>query len=151
MKILFIGKKGCGKSSLLYTIFQNCECGGIICIPVFEEGKRIGKDAVNMMNKSKAIFCRIKSKANFEGIETHNYIISREGIKFCIDALEEAMEKNLIIIDEFGPLEMKGQGIYKAAKKIMDSDKDVIIVLRKELEKEFLKKFPYNFEKIYMK
>jgi len=150
MKILFIGEKGSGKSSLLYSIFKKCDCGGIVCIPVFEGEKLIGKDAVNMANKRRKLFCRIKSKADFEGIEMENYVISEEGIKFCIEALEEAMKKELVIIDEFGILEVREKGIFQAAKKIIEDKENVIIVLRKGLEEKFLEKFPYKFEKIYM-
>lgn len=149
MKILFIGSKNSGKSSFLFSIFKNCKCGGIICLPVFKNGIKIGTDAINMLNKDRCIFSRLKSMANFEGIETENYIISYSGIEFCRNALKSAIKSELIIIDEIGYLEMNSKGIYKETKKIMESDKDVIVVIRKEIEKHFLKKFPYNFKKIY--
>jgi len=73
MKILFIGKKDSGKSSLLYALLKNCKCGGILCLPVFENGKKIGADAIDMYNKERKIFSRLKQIANFEGIETEYY------------------------------------------------------------------------------
>ena len=150
MKLLLIGKKGCGKSSLLYTLFDGCNIGGVICISVFEKGERIGKDAVNMVDGKRCLFCRITNMANFKGVKTQEYVISKDGIRFCINALEKAMEKDSIIIDEFGPLEMKEKGVYETAKKIIESEKNVVIVLRKNLEEKFLRKFPYKFEKVYI-
>jgi len=151
MKILFIGKKASGKSTLLYSLFKNYRCGGIVCLPVFKNGKEIGKDAVNLMNNERRRFCRIKEEADFKGIKVGRYLIDPKGIKFCIDALNEAMEKSdLIIFDEFGKLEMEGRGLYEVAEKIIEGDKNAIIVLREELEKEFMKKFPHEFKKIYI-
>lgn len=151
MKILLIGNRNIGKSTLLYSLFKNCKYGGIVCIPVFKNGMKIGTDAIDLLNNKKETFSRIKSMANFDGIETERYVISIKGLKFCIKALERAYEKsNFIIIDEFGRLEMKEEGIYSIAKKIIESNKSTIIVLRKEIEKEFLKKFDKNFKKLYM-
>lgn len=151
MKILLIGNRNVGKSTLLYSLFKSCRYGGIVCIPVFKNGMKIGTDAIDLLNNEKETFSRIKSMANFDGIETGRYVISIKGIEFCTKALERAYEKSdFIVIDEFGKLEMKGEGIYSVAKKIIESDKSAIIVLRKELEKEFLKKFGKNFKKLYM-
>lgn len=150
MKVLLIGEKGAGKSSLLYSLFKD-GAGGIICLPVFKDGGEIGKDAINLLNGERKRFCRIKERADFDGIEIGKYVVDYDGIEFCIAALEEALEKsNFIILDEFGLLEMKGGGLYEITKKIIEGDKDALIVLRKELEKEFLEKFPYQFKKIYL-
>ncbi len=150
MRILFLGKKGSGKSSLLATLFKNGDCGGIICPSVFEEGTLLGKDAINLITGERCVFCRIKERATFEGTETRNYIVSREGIEFCIQALEQAREKWLIIIDEVGPLELAGEGLYEITKEILESERNVVVVVREELEEEFLRAFPYEFKKMYV-
>jgi len=139
MKILLIGERNSGKSTFLYNLFKISDCGGIICLPVFKNGKKIGTDAINLLNKEKEIFCRLKKFANFDGIEMGRYIISYRGIEFCKKALKEAKERDLIIIDEFGFLEINGEGIYEEAKEIIESNKNVIVVLRKGIEKEFIK------------
>ncbi|HEC88219.1 MAG TPA: DUF2478 domain-containing protein [Thermoplasmata archaeon] len=150
MKILFTGERGCGKSTLIYEIFKNYDCGGVVCIPVFKKDKIIGKDAVDMADKSKKIFCRIHEEADFYGIKTENYVINEDGINFCINALEKAFDKNLVIVDEFGFLEKKGEGIYSITEKLIKSEKNLIVIVRKEIEEYFLKKFPYEFKRIYM-
>jgi nucleoside-triphosphatase THEP1 len=150
MKILLLGEKESKKSQILWTLFKKSNCGGIICIPVFQGTTKIGKDAIDMTDNRRHVFCRIKEIAEFDGIPTEKYIISEAGIQFCIDALKKSVEKDLIIVDEFGPLELQGGGIYQIAKEIIESEKNVIIVLRKNLEKRFLERFPYLFEKLYL-
>jgi len=56
-----------------------------------------------------------------------------------------------LIIDEFGPLEMKGEGIEPAVKKVIEKDDllkntKVIIVMRDSLVLDFIHK--YNFTQI---
>ena len=152
MKILMIGKKNSGKSTIAYNIFKNSDSCGIVCLPIFENGRKIGSDAIRMDDKSRVIFSRLKEIADFSGIEVGKYVISNEGINFCIKAIEEGIEKGkLIVIDEFGLLEKNKKGLYEAIKKAIESKNDVFIIIRKRLEKDFLKIFPYKFEKIYLK
>ena len=145
MKFLLVGKKGCGKSTLLYSLFKEYDCGGIVCLPIVEEDKQVGKDAINMATHESTIFCRIKEKADFNGILIGKYIIRREAMDFCIKAFGESLNKKIIIIDEFGYLEMEEKGLYEIIKKILETDKNVIIALRQELEEAFLKKMTYKF------
>ncbi len=152
MKILMIGAKNSEKSSLAYNIFKNSDCAGIICLPVFKNGRKIGSDAIRMDNKKRAEFSRIKKYANFDGIMVGKYVISNEGIDFCREAIEEGIVKEkLIVIDEFGILEKNKRGLYEAIERAIESKNDIFLILRKSLEKDFLKIFPYKFEIIYKK
>ncbi|MBC7128782.1 MAG: hypothetical protein H5T45_03505 [Thermoplasmatales archaeon] len=152
MKILMIGAKNSGKSTIAYNIFKNSDCCGIVCLPVFKNGRKIGSDAIRMDNKSKINFSRIKKYANFDGIEVGKYVISKEGINFCNEAIGEGIKKRkLIVIDEFGVLEKNKKGLFKSIKKAIESENDLFLIMRKSLEKDFLKIFPYEFERIYVK
>jgi len=144
MKVIITGGKNTGKSTFLYELCQNCQCSGVICLPVFENGVKIGSDAINLRNGKKKIFARVKNKANFEGIETNEYIISREGMKHAIEAIEEGIGENLLVIDEIGHIEMKNDGYYEVIKKVMQQE-NMIMVVRKSILNDFLKKFPENY------
>ncbi|MEM1514375.1 MAG: nucleoside-triphosphatase [Candidatus Thermoplasmatota archaeon] len=152
MKILMIGAKNSGKSTTAYNIFKNSDCCGIICLPVFKNGIKIGSDAIRMDNKKRIKFSRTKRYADFEGIKVGKYVINKEGIKFCINAIDEGIRKRkLVVIDEFGILEKNKKGLYRAIKRAIESENDLFLILRKSLEKDFLKIFPYDFEIIYKK
>lgn len=151
MRILLLGKKRSGKSSLLSALFPPGHCGGIITPAVFENGVYVGKDAVNLLTGERRPFCRIKERAPFEGVATRKYIVSREGIAFCMRALEQARCEPLIIIDEVGPLELSGEGIHEEVHTVLkDETHHVLLVVREELEEEFLRAFPYVFRKLYL-
>ena len=145
MKILITGEKNRGKSTFLYKICKNCKCSGVICLPVFENGIKIGSDAINLVNGKKKIFARIKDKASFSGIVMDKYVINPEGINHAIEAIEEGIRSDAtLIIDEVGSLEMRGKGYYKILKKAIHRN-NVVIVVRKSILKKFLKKFPGNY------
>ena len=145
MKILLTGEKNSGKSTFAYNMCKN-RCSGVICLPVFENGIKIGSDAINLIDGKRKIFSRIKEKANYEGIEMHNYIISHEGMKHAIKAIEMGLKsKKMIVLDEIGNIEMKHFGYYFILKKILDSNKNAIIIVRKSIIKKFMEEFPGNY------
>ncbi|MBC7081471.1 MAG: hypothetical protein H5T44_04445 [Thermoplasmatales archaeon] len=150
MKILMVGAKNSGKSNLAYNIFRQSDCGGIVCLPVFKDGRKIGSDAIRMDNKERIKFSRIKDYADFDGMKVGKYVISKEGIDFCINAIDEGIKRGkMVVIDEFGILEKNKKGLYGAIKRAIESENDIFLILRKSLEKYFLKIFPYDFEIIY--
>ena len=62
-----------------------------------------------------------------------------------IEVLEQTAhitgKKLLIVIDEFGYLEIEKKGYYNSVKKVLNGDKDVIIVVREDLLKNFIEEF----------
>ena len=146
MRILLVGEEGCGKSSLLHTLFFGSNCGGIVCLSVIENGKNIGKNAIDIESGKSIVFCRIKEKADFRGITTKKYIINPQALRFCIQTIEDSLHKPLILIDEFGHLELGGNGLYEVTKKVIESKKNIIIVLRQSLLSRFLEIFPNSFK-----
>ncbi|MCD6474043.1 MAG: hypothetical protein J7K47_03955 [Thermoplasmata archaeon] len=145
MKILVTGKKDSGKSTFLYNVCKKCKCSGAICLPVFENGIKIGSDVINLLNGKREVFARVKEKALFSGITTDRYVINQEGMNHAIKAIEEGIRSDtILIIDEVGSLEMRGKGYYKILEKAIQHN-NVVMVVRKSILKKFLKKFPGNY------
>lgn len=152
MRTLLIGKQSIGKSTLLYKLFSNSDkVGGVICLPVFENGIQIGKDAVNLISNNRHLFCRIKNIASFNGVQIGNYIIHKKGLIFAQAAVEEALDKELVIIDEAGPLELSGKGLFNQIRLTFKKNIDTILAMREGIEQVFIEKFPYHFIKVYLK
>ena len=152
MKLIITGKRNSGKSTLVYNLCKKCKCYGVICLPVFENGIKIGTDAIDLMTGKKKIFSRIKEKANYKGIEMHRYVISKDGLNHAINAIENALTKEgIIVIDEFGYLEKEKKGYYNSVKKILNSDKDAIIVVREDVLKNFIEELKGGYFILNMK
>ena len=142
MKIIISGVSGVGKTSLCERIAEIAKesgrkCGGVLC-PVTGEGST----AIDLSTGEKEEMATTDSKA--EGIPVGNYIINEEGISLGKKAIRNATENgsDLVFIDEIGPLEREGNGLFPEAERAIATEKDVIIVIRKNMLEEFTGKFP---------
>ncbi|MCD6171984.1 MAG: DUF2478 domain-containing protein [Thermoplasmata archaeon] len=152
MKLIITGKRNSGKSTLVYNLCKKCKCHGVVCLPVFENKMKIGTDAIDLMTGEKKIFSRIKEKADYEGIEMHRYVINKNGLNHAINAIENAIkEEGIIVIDEFGYLEKEKKGYYNSVKKVLNSNKDVIMVVRENILKNFIEEFKGDYFILNMK
>ncbi len=86
---------------------------------------------------------RLAGDAPFEGYTQGKYVISFEGVYFGSKALEEALTENcdFIVIDEVGPLELKGDGLTQSVEACISSVLNLAIVVRSSLFDTFLEYF----------
>jgi nucleoside-triphosphatase THEP1 len=75
---------------------------------------------------------QINNQGNKRGIPFCNFLFTRKGINFAKKALTKPSD--LLIIDEFGPLELSGKGITNAlAAFASEQNTNAILIVRKEL------------------
>jgi nucleoside-triphosphatase len=77
-----------------------------------------------------------------------DYTISRDGILFACGAIRRAIDSrcDLVVIDEVGPLELRGGGLMPAVELALASAVDVLIAVRSSLKEAVQKRFPeYEF------
>ena len=139
--ILWTGPKHCGKTTSAARLIQMARTEGYIVAGILEpslydNGELLGFDVLNVQNQKRTPLARRnKGKSqtgsfNFikNGLKFGNAVLSTEAIKFA----------DLIIIDEFGPLELKGQGWRRNIDSLMSSSNAVIlIIIRQELKDTF--------------
>jgi len=139
MNFLITGKVNSGKSTLVHRLVEKADftCGGVISLPVFENGIKAGMDALDILTGEKKPIARLDG---IEGIKVGKYIISIQGLEHGKNAIIKAIgDCDAIIIDEFGHLEMKGMGMAEAAEKAIEGG-NAVVVLRHSLKKEFMEK-----------
>ncbi len=144
---LFVGEKNSGKSTVLYNLLKRAEfsCGGIISLPVFSGGKKIGADVIDIQTDERRILTRVKKYAHFSGETVGRYVISGEGIEHGKRAIKKAIDTcDCIVIDEIGPLELGGKGWIKEAEQAFERG-NVTAVVRKSLQEKFLETYGENF------
>lgn len=179
MPLIITGPINSGKSTFIYQIAQellqhNITIGGIFNLPVFELGTKIGYDSHSavflslLLQQSLRVikgtpFARLKSLVPHPtktDIEFGQWIIFHEGIQFCIQQIETAInqQKQVIFIDEIGPLEIAGQGFRSILDTILlGKDKlpsHLILVVRDSIVESVKQLYPnqsftvYNFTEI---
>lgn len=117
----------------------NPECLGVLLLKVYAEGERIGYDALRLPVGDRIPFARV------EGHEPSGWIaaqrvgpfwISSVGLKSANAWLIEAARKsrNIIIIDEVGPLELGGGGLCPGLRTVLAStlQRKLYVVVRSE-------------------
>jgi len=75
----------------------------------------------------------------YQGPRTAKYFFSSKGIDFGIQALDRSIAADILLIDELGHLELRGEGFARVIEEIVAGRvKTCITVIRKELLSAFL-------------
>jgi nucleoside-triphosphatase len=114
-----------------------------------KQGRRVGSNALDLLTGKEIPFARLSRCRSFkEGEKVGDYTIGRDGILFACGAIERAVESRcgLVVIDEVGPLELRGKGLMPAVELALASEVNVLIVVRSSLKEAVQRHFPqYEF------
>ncbi|MBI2428395.1 MAG: hypothetical protein HYV29_06295 [Ignavibacteriales bacterium] len=131
------GAKDGGKTKMAEQLqsqlkINNFTVGGIIQRKVLKNNERYGYDLYDVRSQKSTPLCR--TDAPDAGIVAGPFKFFPEGIRFGKEALAIAKIKNcnVIIIDEIGPLEMKGEGWAVALSEILANYSGILIVVIRE-------------------
>lgn len=114
--ILVTGPIGAGKTSFcLAAVRWACERGwqtaGLVSPPVFEQGVKVGIDAVDLRSGKRRRLARRRNGGNEAEIATTGWVFDPEALHWGNQVLAEALPCDLLVVDELGPLEFeRGQG-----------------------------------------
>ena len=136
MRMLITGSQGCGKTTFCRKIVDSvrldgASVGGVLAPAVHFDGIPIGADAVDLATGNSAPITRLACSDGAR--DDHNRrVIMRQGLDLARTAIERAVRQrfDLIIIDEFGRLELAGGGVRQEAVDAWNSGRDVLLVAR---------------------
>ncbi len=137
MLLIVTGNIGIGKSTICRKIVdiarvQGWGCGGIITLKT-PEGNIIVE---NLQNNERMVLA--SPDRLYEGPQVGKYYFSPEGIAFGRDAITSGNGLPLVIIDEIGPLELRGEGFTNAIRLVSEKISNYIVVIRKQLLSPFI-------------
>lgn len=135
--ILWTGEKHCGKTTSATNLVkiaraEGFNVAGVLAPSIYHNRKLVGFDALELQNETRAPLA--ERKINPSKKETFTFIT--KGLNLGNAALSATATKSadLIIIDEFGPLELEGRGWRKNVDSLLASSNAVILlVVRREL------------------
>jgi len=154
VRLLVVGEPGSGKTSWCREYIDwrrksGSSVGGILCPAIEKQGQRVGSNALDLLTGQEVPFARLSRYRSFRGGEVvGDYTISRAGILFARGAIKRAIESrcDLVIIDEVGPLELRGKGLMPAVELALASAVNILLVVRSSLREALQRHFPqYEF------
>jgi nucleoside-triphosphatase len=139
--ILWTGPKHCGKTTSAARLIQMARTegfiiAGILQTSLYDNGKLLGFDVLDVQSQKRTPLARRNKGKNTtgffnfitDGLKFGNAVLSAKAIKFA----------DLVIIDEFGPLELKGHGWRRNIDSLLSSSNAIIlIIVRQELKDTF--------------
>jgi len=135
--ILWTGPKHSGKTTIATKLAQIASAegfnvAGLLSPPLYHNSKLLGFDVLDLHSQTRAPLARRKinqSKAGpftfiSDGLKLGNAVLSAEATKSA----------DLVIVDEFGPLELNNEGWRKNVNSLLfSSNAVVLLVVRREL------------------
>ena len=136
--ILFTGRKHSGKTTAAERLARQVRSegfrvAGLLAPSIYKDNRLVGFGAVDLRANRQI---EVANQRTAEG-EGGSWEFTKEGLKLGKEALNPsaASSADLIIIDEFGPLELEGRGWRKEVDSLLSStDVPVMLVVREELE-----------------
>ncbi len=145
------GETRSGKTTYLKNLIQqlsekepDLKIGGLIAHGIDKNGERLGFELENILTGQKILLCNnIYQKGD---LKIGKYYFKQSGLEFGQQSLKDAIEKaNLLIIDEIGPMELKGKGWFNEIESALKKDDlDMIWVVRKSLLDKVLKLWQHS-------
>ena len=137
MLILWTGPKHCGKTTSATRLAQVARAegfnvAGLLAPSLYHNSKLLGFDVLDLQNQTRAPLARRKISQSKAG----PFTFIADGLKFgnAVLSAEATKSADLIIVDEFGPLELKGQGWRRNVDSLfISSNAVVLLVVRQEL------------------
>ncbi|MFC1989754.1 nucleoside-triphosphatase [Chloroflexota bacterium] len=142
MVIIVTGTTGIGKTTVcqrLIEIIRNTgyTCGGILTYKAEDKGIIIE----DIQSGEKETLASINDV--YHGPRTAKYFFKPEGIDIGIRAIDKGISATILIVDEIGHLELRGEGFVKISELIKAGKvKNCLLVIRKELLPAFLPRLP---------
>ncbi|MEA1943977.1 MAG: NTPase [Euryarchaeota archaeon] len=127
-RIAITGQPRIGKTTVCRQVIDllDCNIGGMLCSDIIEDGKRVGFELLDLKTGEKGVLAHISGHGPKIGkyhVNVHD--LSEIGVR----AIENAMDSDLIIIDEIAPMELRSQRFIRTVERALASDKDMLVVL----------------------
>jgi nucleoside-triphosphatase len=148
-RIAVTGKPGVGKSTVVAKAAGKLaeklglKIGGIRTAEIREEGKREGFSIEDLATGNTGILSHVRGS----GPRVGKYHVNLEDLAgIATGALGDALDYDLVVIDEIGPMELKSEEFISAVEAILESDRPVLAVLHRSSKHSLAQRVREEFE-----
>ena len=135
--ILWTGEKHCGKTTSAADLAQvareeGFDVAGVLAPSIYNNGRLVGFDAIDLRNEERTPLARRQP----DSATARPFTFFVDGLRHGNTALGPMATKSadLVVVDEFGPLEFDGGGWRRSVDLLFASSSSLILlVVRQEL------------------
>ena len=149
LRIAVTGSPGVGKSTVVAKAAEKLadqpgfKIGGIQTAEIRKEGRREGFSIRDLATGETGILSSVKGN----GPRIGKYHVNLEDLeKLGANALRNALDCDLIVIDEIGPMELKSEAFVLAVEAVLESDKPVLAVLHRSSSHQLAQRIREEFQ-----
>ena len=153
MIYVITGDINTGKSTYLLSLYHQIDTGdGFYNRKIYSGTIYIGQEIVQLSSGKTCAFSyrRNQLSDHWDELYTYqDYSFSRSGLRFCSEIIHSNLNNQLpFFIDEIGPLELQEKGLYQDFQRLLQTKKDIYVVIRNRCLSEVLFKFGIQDYKI---
>src|ERR687891_48680 len=129
--IILTGAPGVVKTTVVMDIAHKLKEGGIKVGGIISREVRTGFEFIDLVTNDKDLLASVTEN----GPRVGKYFVNLSRCRFAASRLINALtNSDIIICDEIGPMELKSMEFIDAARNLLMSDKNVIVVVHQKLE-----------------
>ncbi|MFO7979474.1 MAG: nucleoside-triphosphatase [Candidatus Aminicenantes bacterium] len=142
MIFILTGPRHSGKTSLLKRIVDSLisdsvPIDGFLSFSAYHNDHIIGYDLFDLKKQLSLPFIRKKGKEHWDQVGSYYFVPL--GLAYAKEIISQSEKSSLLIVDELGPHELKGKGLWPELRKIISkSHKNLLLVVRKSLLYQYL-------------
>lgn len=132
-----------GKTTLLQKVTsqlkrQNISVAGFLSLYAEDGEKFIGYDLYDLRKEIRTPFIRKNGEKHWQRVGPYFFI--PESLDLAQDIIRQSTDAEMCAIDEVGPLELEGKGLWPAIKEVLaSSNPDYIFIVRETMIADLLK------------
>ncbi len=150
MRIAVTGRPGIGKSTLCRKVISivNKKAGGMVSGDIRISSARVGFEITDIATGKKGVLAHVNQK---EGPSVGKYRVNLDDLNSIgVVAIRNAMNSDLIVIDEIAPMELYSNEFISAVEAALKSDRSMLVTLHQRSSHALVEKIRSSFEVIVL-